>query len=339
MIGFLLLSAFWSTSPVQAQTTNVVCASNFNYLNNKEGQNPCLVAAYLQVPCSSQGTNYGVPALGPNQTYVGPSMQDVNYCACSSVVYSLVSACAQCQNHEWVSWSFWHGSCGQNQTTVAQYPLDIPLGTGVPAWAYQNVGLTDFWNYTLALPQVSVGPESTYYGTPTASISYHISTAGDVGTQTGAATASQTGSPSTGSRKSNAGPIAGGVIGGIALLALIGALVWLLVRRRRKQALIPSPVAYYPPGGPQMGQAGDGDYPAAVDYGASYPPTTSPTAFSGSSTPNPPKLYDPSDPSTFPKTPASFGYQSTMITASTTPSNQHDNSTAGGGRYTGIAEI
>ncbi|KIO32737.1 hypothetical protein M407DRAFT_241235, partial [Tulasnella calospora MUT 4182] len=318
--------------------TNVVCASNYNYLNNQEGQNPCLVAAYLQVPCSSEGKNYAVPALDVNQTYVGPSDLDANYCACSSVVYSLISACSQCQGHTWVSWSYWRGGCGQDMLTVGEYPLDIPVGTGVPAWAYQNVGLTDRWNQSLALPQVSVAPESTYYGTPTASISYHVSTAGDVATQTGATGAgvSQTGSPSTGSSKSNAGPIAGGVIGGIALLALIGALVWLLIRRRGKDALAPSPTAYYPPGGPQMGEA---DYPAAVDYGASYPATTSPTIFSGNSTtPNPPKLYDPEDPSTFPKTPASFGYESTAVTDSVM-SPSHDGSTPVGGRYTGAAEI
>ncbi|KAG8956516.1 hypothetical protein FRC00_004827, partial [Tulasnella sp. 408] len=79
---------------------------------------------------------------------------------------------------------------------------------------------------------------------------------------------------------------------------------------------------------------GEANYPAAVDYGASYPPS-SPTVFSGSSgTPNPQKLYDPEDPSTFPKTPASFGYQSTLMTdTATSPSNQHDGSTPVG-RYT-----
>ncbi|KAG9039161.1 hypothetical protein FS837_001053 [Tulasnella sp. UAMH 9824] len=216
--------------------------------------------------------------------------------------------------------------------TVGEYPLDIPLGTGVPHWAYQNVAVIDRWNQTLALPQVSVGPESTYYGTPTASISYHVSTAGDAATQTGstAAAVTQTNAPS--SSKSNAGPIAGGVVGGIVLLALIGALVWLLVRRRRKEAQVPSPTAYYPPGGQQMGEASD--YPAAVDYGASYPPS-SPTMFSGSSaTPNPPKLYDPEDPSTFPKTPASFGYTATVTDTATSP----DHSSTPG-RYTGAAEI
>ncbi|KAG9003397.1 hypothetical protein FRB90_011184 [Tulasnella sp. 427] len=249
-------------------------------------------------------------------------------------IYSLISACAQCQGSQWISWSYWRTNCPTGEVTVGQYPLDIPEGTGVPAWAYQDVALSDRWNASLALPQIATGTESTYYGTPTASVSYHVTTTGDVGTGTAAAT-SQTASSSSGS-KSNAGAIAGGVVGGIALLALIGALVWLIIRRRRQQGLAPSPVAYFPPGGPQMAQANnaDGHYPAAVDYGASYPPT-SPTAFSGDDSRATPKLYDPSDPSTFPKTPTSFGYQSTLITDTTGA----DHSATTGGRYTGAAEI
>ncbi|KAG9040905.1 hypothetical protein FS837_012960 [Tulasnella sp. UAMH 9824] len=149
-------------------------------------------------------------------------------------------------------------------------------------------------------------PESTFYGTPTASINYHTSTAGDVATQTGAtsATVSQTSAASTGSSKSNAGPIAGGVVGGIAVLGLIGLLVWQLIQRRRNEAQVPSVTAYYLPR--EMGEANN--LPAAVDYGTPYP-TSSPTIFSGSRrTSNAPKPYDPEDPSTFSKTPASFGY-------------------------------
>ncbi|KAG9035210.1 hypothetical protein FS837_001998 [Tulasnella sp. UAMH 9824] len=73
-------------------------------------------------------------------------------------------------------------------------------------------------------------PESTYYRTPTASINYHSSTAGDVVTKTSAtsttsATVSQTSAASTWSSKSNAGPIAGSVVGGITVLGLIEVLV------------------------------------------------------------------------------------------------------------------
>ncbi|KAG9035209.1 hypothetical protein FS837_001997 [Tulasnella sp. UAMH 9824] len=101
---------------------------------------------------------------------------------------------------------------------------------------------------------VAAGAESTYYGAPTASINYHISTSGDVTTQTSAtsttsATISQTSVASTRSRKSNAGPIAGAVVGGIIVLGLTGGLVRLLVRGAQVRSLI----AYYLPG--QIGEA------------------------------------------------------------------------------------
>ncbi|KAG9040904.1 hypothetical protein FS837_012959 [Tulasnella sp. UAMH 9824] len=214
--------------------------------------------------------------------------------------------------------------------TVAQYPLDIPLGTGVPAWAYQNVSIADTWNQTLALPQISVAPESTYYGTPTATVSYNVTTAGGGSTQTGATSATTTNESS----KSNAGPIAGGVVGGIFLLALIGVLVWLLLQRRRNEAQDPSVTGYYTTDAGQMGETNY--FPAAVDYGTSYP-TSTPTIFSGSRrTPDTPKLYDPDDPSTFPKTPASFGYQSTVLTSTATAP---DHGSTPVGRYKGAAEI
>ncbi|KAG8956514.1 hypothetical protein FRC00_004825, partial [Tulasnella sp. 408] len=185
-------------------------------------------------------------------------------------------------------------------------------------------------------------PESTYYGTPTASINYHSSTAGDVATQASttsatsvtSATVSQTSAAPTGSSKSNAGPIAGGVVGGTIALLGIGAVAWLLMRRRRNDAPVPSLIPYNPPGGGQMGEANT--YPTAVDYGTSYP-TSSPTRFSGSrGTPQTPKLYDPEDPSTFPKTPSSFGYQSPTLTDTTTSPLTGSNTV---GQYTGIAEI
>ncbi|KAG9021758.1 hypothetical protein FS837_006996, partial [Tulasnella sp. UAMH 9824] len=150
--------------------------------------------------------------------------------------------------------------------TVAQYPLDIPIGTGVPAWAYQNVSLADTWNQTLALPQtlssteaemilLHEAPESTNHGTPTASVNYHISTGGGFETQT-SATISQTSVASTRSSKSDAGPIAAGVVGGIIVLGLTGGLVRLLVRGAQVRSLI----AYYLPG--QIGEAYN--YPTAV---------------------------------------------------------------------------
>ncbi|KAG9040903.1 hypothetical protein FS837_012958 [Tulasnella sp. UAMH 9824] len=200
--------------------------------------------------------------------------------------------------------------------TVARYPLDIPQGTSVPAWAYQDVSLIDRWNQTLALPQISVAPESTYYGTPTASISYNVRTAGGVANHTGAANATT----SYESSEAKAGRIAGGVVGLVSVVAFVVLLAWLLIPCSQNEAQVPSPTAHCTNEGGQMGEASN--LPAAVDYGNSYP-TSSPTIFSGSrGTPNTPKLYDPDDPSTFPQTPAPLAYQSTDL-ADTATSTDH----------------
>ncbi|KAG8895389.1 hypothetical protein FRC00_007539 [Tulasnella sp. 408] len=180
------------------------------------------------------------------------------------------------------------------------------------------------------------GPESTFPGTSTATVYYPSSTAGDVATRTGTTSAivSQTSAPSTGSSKSNTGPIVGGAIGGTIALLVIGVLVWLLIRRRRNEALVPSLLAVYLPGGGQMGEANN--YPVAVDYGTSYP-ASSPTLFSGGrGTPKTLKLYNPEDPSTFPKTPSSFGYQPPTLTNTATPPHNGPTSVS---RYTSSAEI
>ncbi|KAG9039162.1 hypothetical protein FS837_001054 [Tulasnella sp. UAMH 9824] len=220
------------------------------------------------------------------------------------------------------------------------YPLDIPPDTGIPAWAYQDITPTGTWNDSLALPAATAAPESTYYGTPTASVIYR---SGTPVIATGTAAAGSDGSPPS---KNLAGPIAGGVIGGLALIAIIGALFWRYKRSRQTEDPIPMPTAYFPPGHemekgnwPPATPKPDGtDYPSIVDYGVSYPPPA-PTHFSDRTKVMPtPKLYDPNDPSTFPKTPASFAYQSTTNYSQTTLTNQNDH-TSPVGRYAGHPEF
>ncbi|KAG8895390.1 hypothetical protein FRC00_007540 [Tulasnella sp. 408] len=156
-------------------------------------------------------------------------------------------------------------------------------------------------------------------------------------------TATQTNS-SAGTGNATAGAITGGIIGGIGLLALIGALAWILIRRRRRKGDMDHPIGLFGPGAPPVGEADQHNLPAAVDYGAAYPHTPSP--FTGS-TSTMPKLYDPTDPTTFPpRTPVSFGYQSALPTgtdatpSNTLPSNPtHDHTVHSAGRYSGAPEL
>jgi len=276
------------------------------------------------------GSNWNVGALGAGMSYVGPWISQANYCSCSSVVYNLVSACAACQNDVWVPWSEWSSNCSTSVTTLGQWPLDIPAGTAVPAYAYINPVIHGN-TFNLTLAQNATGPQSTYFGTPTASINYHLSTSATSGT-TPVVTATVSVVASAAAAKSTSTPvgaIVGGVIGGLVVLGLLGLLIFLLRRKNTKYHSGLTAEPYTDHSGGQMGQTGHG----TADFATGYP--TSPTIFNGS-VPGPQKLYDPSDPTTFPGSPASIGYQSTAAhTASTYPLGSQDSA----GRYTGAAEI
>ncbi len=48
---------------------------------------------------SDVSTQVTIEKLAPNEVYLGPDPQNTNdICACNSVVYSLLSACAACQD-------------------------------------------------------------------------------------------------------------------------------------------------------------------------------------------------------------------------------------------------
>ena len=80
---------------------------------NSLHQDPCTVAKYLGGVCINGGEcipcllsyslklvnlDYPIPALATNQVYTGPNPLAANECRCSSVFYSLLSACAICQD-------------------------------------------------------------------------------------------------------------------------------------------------------------------------------------------------------------------------------------------------
>ncbi|KAI5368065.1 hypothetical protein Slin15195_G031990 [Septoria linicola] len=102
----------------------------------------------------------------------------------------------------------------------------------------------------------------------TATSSSQSSTATEAATSTSADTASTT-STSTGESNdlgsSPTGAIAGGVVGGVAGLAVIGAIVWLLLRRRSKKQ------AYEPPTSPLAAETEKHDQFGAASPGYSTP--------------------------------------------------------------------
>ncbi|OCH94415.1 hypothetical protein OBBRIDRAFT_789333 [Obba rivulosa] len=278
-----------------------------------------------------------VDALPPGFHYVTPQGTSVNPCDCNTVIYSLLQACAACQDRSVQPWSTWETNC--TNPGIEEYPEAFSSGTSVPAWAYLNVVPEDTFDVTAAqnvaaenLPDATTGNltgQSTSLQPSSASSSSVLRSTG-AGSQSSpgasntgsssASSASQTNSPTTGndnatsgsSKKSNAGAIAGGVVGGIVGAALLGLGTFFLVRHSRARSAN-RPLRT----GPMDLDATPASASAA--YGALHTPpgmrqpytATSPGANEAApmmqeyrpgseAVPGIPKVYDPDDPSTFP---------------------------------------
>ncbi|KXN92204.1 ATP synthase subunit beta, mitochondrial [Leucoagaricus sp. SymC.cos] len=107
-IAIGLLSLFHS---LLAQKSEVTCPPSFDWARNSKNQDPCLVVALLQADCRND-TNVTISKLAANEVYTGPDPANTNdVCACNTVVYSLLSVCAACQNRFFVDWTSWTLHC------------------------------------------------------------------------------------------------------------------------------------------------------------------------------------------------------------------------------------
>ncbi|KAE9410441.1 hypothetical protein BT96DRAFT_376167 [Gymnopus androsaceus JB14] len=129
---------------VAAQGTDATCIQS-SWSFNSEKQSPCSIASSLLGVCS--GNTYNVAALPNNTVYLGPTIDAVNPCQCNTVVYSLMSACALCQNRTIITWSEWATNCFP---VFTGYPKPIPAGLHVPAYAYLDVESQDTFDATAA---------------------------------------------------------------------------------------------------------------------------------------------------------------------------------------------
>ncbi|KAG1754638.1 hypothetical protein EDB19DRAFT_1667459 [Suillus lakei] len=319
LIVVLAASAVLGPRGAFAQTTNVTCPSSFDWMNNSLGQNPCEVASFLESVCN--GGDFAVYSLPPGTHYAAPTASQANNCQCNTATYSLISACGDCQNATFLTWSQWSYNCSP---VYIGYPYSIPTGTKVPNWAYLNL-TTGTFDAAAAQADGDL-PESTATsiqstGSVTFSSSVSASATGS------AATGSSTTSPSN-STSSNAGAIAGGVVGGIVgAAAIIGLATWFFVKRRRS-ATAPSAAFSDIGGGP--------GYTQSVYSTNPHPFPMQPQMTQQ------PRLYDPSDPTTFPGSPPS----PTVLT--TASSNMYQNPSIPShvfsqqsrpGQYSGTPEI
>jgi len=298
----------------EAQSSTVQCLPVFAWMNNSRIQNPCLVSAYLQGVCT--GGAFTVNPLPLDTHYTGPTLDNVNDCQCSTVTYSVVSACGVCQNRSIVAWSLWKDNCTGHGPFILSYPESIPSGTAVPAWAYLDVTTSDFFNPAIAESDDTAPESSDRASTSTSTVT---SSGSSLATTTLLAP-SQT-SPVSGNiathTQSNVGAIAGGVVGGVVVLGIIAGLVAFFLMRKPPVKTAASPAYGY------------GD--AALN--SPPPPMSQQQSLYGNPphSENPGRIYDPGDPSTYPQSPPTPTIHTTNSGLAHQPAQP--------GYYSGIPEV
>jgi hypothetical protein len=230
-----LATLIWNPAKSLAQSTQVTtCSPEYAWASNSKQQNPCLVAAYLETTCLGQP--YIIPAIPAGTHYIPPTAATANPCLCNTVYYSLISACGGCQGRTYSNWTAWSGNC--SQIFVTKFPRDIPPATEVPTWAYLNVTETNN-NFDPLRAKLVTEQAPTSSGSTTTSATPLTSQAPPT---TPAASTSQVLAPSSGpspasasqdsGTSTNAGAIAGGVVGGIVFLAIVAlAIFWFRSRK------------------------------------------------------------------------------------------------------------
>ncbi|KAF8843547.1 hypothetical protein BDN67DRAFT_1000775 [Paxillus ammoniavirescens] len=346
---FLRSIAFWAllcTSlsglpATLAQESNATCQPSFTWADNSLGQSPCIVASYLESQCFTNGFN--IQGLNPGQYYGAPSGAYANPCECNTVAYSLVSACGACQGAVYLTWPAWTVNCNAtlDRYSVLIFLLPDTLRVNSPVSRkhlrpvqlflrgrflasvsvessrfvtevtfHYLVQVNDTWDGNAAYINASTTSSTTTTTTTTPSPSLVQTTT----------SSPQVASPSSTTESSrattNVGAIAGGVIGGVALLAVAGVVIFCVGKRYR---------------GTKKNSSDQ-----LPDISQSVPPyafSGQPVGYQAPAAPQ--KLYNPDDPSTFP-IPRSLEPSAMVTTTHTAPSMS---SIHRPGAYTGAPEV
>jgi hypothetical protein len=121
-------------------------SSGFDWSYNSLDQDPCAVATFLGGVCN--GGEYEIPAINSTEFYNGPSSSTQTDCRCSTVFYSLLMACGECQEASTITWTGYSANCSIVYDQV--FPESIPSGTVVPHWAYLDVVTSNNFDATNA---------------------------------------------------------------------------------------------------------------------------------------------------------------------------------------------
>ncbi|KAJ6509082.1 hypothetical protein DFH09DRAFT_274725 [Mycena vulgaris] len=196
----------------RAAQSQAICTADFTWADNSHDLSPCSVASEVWGSCFSSVWN--VPPLPQGQSYAKPDTDTTNLCTCSWAAYNLLGACTACQGFEPAlpTWAAYEQNCG-GYLTETYFPSNVtlPVGTAIPFWAAKN---PQDWN------------DGRFNSAQAKSIA--LENHPDL-----------IQSQSTGSNKSKTsiGPIVGGVVGGLAVLAIgAGIAFWFIRKRNRDRA-------------------------------------------------------------------------------------------------------
>ncbi|KAF9265611.1 hypothetical protein L218DRAFT_957211 [Marasmius fiardii PR-910] len=221
VIPFVLLGV---TLPrAAAQSTNATCIlASLQWSQNSAQQSPCAVASSLIGVCN--GGPYNVQSLPAGQVYLGPSIDAANGCLCSTVTYSLMSACSLCQNGTIASWREWAANCPT--VSISTFPSPIPSNVLVPGWAYLDVKTNDIFSPEDAKAHTNASESSALPIPTTSSV-----TSSSIPTTS---TPPQINSSSSSSRDSHRDMVVNAVVGSmLGFLLLLGCVMYLCIRRRK----------------------------------------------------------------------------------------------------------
>jgi len=216
MLNLIILPFVLGLLQYRIVAQQAICTvAGYSWMYNSLKQDPCVIASRLGRVC--HGAIWTMDPLPPGTHYGGldPAYGPPSPCECNTVSYSIMAACSLCQDRGYIRFSSWTDMC----TIVysQKFPKDIPYDTAVPHYAYLDVQADDFFDVRIA--QTAGGPEST-------------SPPKSTPPSTAATTTSTPTQSNSTAKKTNVRAIAGGVGGGIAGLAILGVLVFVLLRHR-----------------------------------------------------------------------------------------------------------
>ncbi|KAG2101813.1 uncharacterized protein F5147DRAFT_708106 [Suillus discolor] len=195
--------------------SSATCMSEYSWMDDSQGNSPCLTVAYVEAPCYEN--NYVQPVLQSGYSYTLPNSSNANACYCSWSSYNLMMACTLCQGANDSSvweWPAWADGCAANQSWTQEYfPSGYVLAgdASIPYWATTNPST---WTYAT-------------FNIPDANATYQKNSS----SVTPGASSPSSSSSSSSSKSTDVGAIVGGTVGGAAALLFLVIATYILYRR------------------------------------------------------------------------------------------------------------